>query len=75
MPGERWSWIRVGVASAAVDVSDGLMQDLGHVAAGSGVGDVAGLAGVPDAAVVPVFSRGFARVPAGAELAAVSRIT
>jgi thiamine-monophosphate kinase len=27
-----------GVASAAVDVSDGLVQDLGHIVAGSGVG-------------------------------------
>lgn len=39
-----------GIASAAIDVSDGLVQDLGHVLAASGVGAVLQLEAVPVAA-------------------------
>ena len=39
-----------GIASAAIDISDGLAQDLGHVLASSGVGAVLDLEAVPVAA-------------------------
>ena len=38
---------RTGVAAAAVDVSDGLLQDLGHLCAASGVGARIELARIP----------------------------
>ncbi len=36
-----------GIATAAIDVSDGLLADLGHIARQSGVGAQIGVAGVP----------------------------
>ena len=38
---------RGGMASAAIDVSDGLLQDLGHVCAASGVGAVVDASRIP----------------------------
>lgn len=43
---------RRGVASAMIDVSDGLLQDLGHLCAASGVGAAIELARVPCSAAV-----------------------
>ncbi|BDG03471.1 thiamine-phosphate kinase [Anaeromyxobacter oryzae] len=48
-----------GIASAALDVSDGLVQDLGHLCAASGVGAIV------DAVAVPV-SGAYRRAVAGA---------
>jgi len=52
-----------GTASAAVDVSDGLLGDLGHVLAASGVG-----ASVDTAAVLPLFGCPGAALPAEQQL-------
>ncbi len=45
----RWL-VESGVASAMIDISDGLVQDLGHVCAESGVGAEVYAAGVPRSA-------------------------
>ena len=39
----------LGIASAAIDVSDGFAQDLGHILESSGVGAVVGLEALPSA--------------------------
>jgi thiamine-monophosphate kinase len=47
LPGPRVGLSLAGIVSAAIDVSDGLIQDLGHLCAG------AGLSAVIEAALVP----------------------
>lgn len=53
-----------GVASAALDVSDGLVGDLGHILERSGVGAVIDLATLPRAGEVDTWLAGAARAPA-----------
>jgi thiamine-monophosphate kinase len=50
----------VGLASAAIDVSDGLVQDLGHLCAASGVGASLRLAELP---LSPAYRRATAGRP------------
>lgn len=56
-----------GVASAAIDVSDGLLQDLGHVLEASGVGAVLDLDAVPVHAVAGPGEAGLARALNGGD--------
>ncbi len=57
-----------GVASAAMDVSDGLVQDLGHLCRASGVGAVL------DAGLVPLSGAGRAAVEAMGGRAGMERV-
>jgi len=60
-----------GIASAAIDISDGLGQDLGHVAKASGVGALIHLSKVPRPAgfgrIAPVFGDPMHFMAAGGE--------
>lgn len=51
-----------GVASACLDVSDGLAQDLGHVLVASGVGAELELAALPRSAALAGIDAGFADI-------------
>lgn len=52
-----------GVASAAIDVSDGLLADLGHILDASGVGAVVDVERLPVAQEVKGFPDGWWRLP------------
>jgi thiamine-monophosphate kinase len=56
-----------GLASAAIDVSDGLLQDLGHVLAASGVGAMLELERVPCHAATPAGEAGLAMALGGGD--------
>lgn len=49
-----------GVATSAIDISDGLAQDLGHVLKASGVGAVLEMARLPSSSVLEALSRSMA---------------
>jgi thiamine-monophosphate kinase len=67
LPQPRIAWGQAlrGVASACMDISDGLVQDLGHLCAASGVGAVLEAASVP---LSEAAQAALALVPAGAQL-------
>ncbi|MBD2857756.1 thiamine-phosphate kinase [Spongiibacter sp. KMU-158] len=49
----------LGIASSAIDISDGLLADLGHILAASGVGAKLDLAALPmSSALLETYSRG-----------------
>jgi len=55
LPGPRVGLALAGIVSAAIDVSDGLIQDLGHLCAGAGLGAVIEAALVPTSPQAAAF--------------------
>jgi thiamine-monophosphate kinase len=53
-----------GIATAAIDISDGLLADLGHLCRASGCGACVTLADLPDSAALAAWPDGAARLTA-----------
>ncbi len=55
LPSPRWGLPLAGIVNAAIDVSDGLLQDLGHICKASGLGASVSAHLVPSSPAVAAF--------------------